>query len=241
MKAAAGRSGDGIRFSGSKALTDDQRPLVVLGITNPETCLVLAERLRALKAAGFRVVLISGPGPLLDHIAAEEGIEALAIPIRREIALVDDLRSLWLLIRALSRLRPQLTEFSTPKAGLLGNVAAWLCGVPVRVYMLRGLRLETLRGLKRAVLLAAERVASACSHHVVCNSESLRAKALDLRLASAAKVKLIGEGSSHGVDVERFFPGPDERSARNSAPCSGDRFCREVDARQGCAGTDRRI
>ncbi len=188
----------------------DQRPLIVLGITNPETCLVLAERVRALKAAGFRVMLISGPGPLLDDIEAGEGIETLEIPIHREIALLDDLRSLWCLYRTLSHLRPYLTEFSTPKAGLLGNLAAWACGVPVRVYMLRGLRLETLRGFKQQVLLAAERIASACAHHVVCNSESLRAKVSDLRLARAAKLTLIGEGSSHGVDVERFFPGPDE-------------------------------
>jgi glycosyltransferase involved in cell wall biosynthesis len=169
----------------------------------------LAERCRSLKAAGFRVVLVSSPGPLLERIATEEGIEPLAIPIRRRIAPLHDLLSLARLCAALSRLRPQLTEFSTPKAGLLGNVAAWWCGVPARIYMLRGLRLETLRGIKLKIMLAAERIASACAHHVVCNSESLRAKALDLRLAPAAKLKLIGDGSSHGVDVERFSPGPD--------------------------------
>jgi glycosyltransferase involved in cell wall biosynthesis len=200
------------------SIGDDERPLIVLGITNPETCLVLAERVRALKAAGFRVVLISGPGPLLDCIAAQESIEARAIPIQREIALLDDLQSLWRLCRTLNCLRPHLTEFSTPKAGLLGSLAAWLCGVPVRVYMLRGLRLETLCGFKRRILLAAERIASACSHHVVCNSESLRAKVLDLGLTSAAKLKLIGDGSSHGVDVERFCPGPDEIRDRHGIP-----------------------
>ncbi len=151
-------------------------------------------------------------------MAADEGIETLAIPIRRQISPVHDLLSLWRLCAALSRLRPQLTEFSTPKAGLLGNVAAWWCGVPVRVYMLRGLRLETLRGIKQRILLAAERIASACAHHVVCNSESLRAKAVDLGLAPAAKVKLIGDGSSHGVDVERFCPGPDRMRAQLGIP-----------------------
>jgi glycosyltransferase involved in cell wall biosynthesis len=196
----------------------DQRPLVVLGITNPETCLVLAERCRSLKAAGFRVVLVSSSGPLLDRMATEVGIETLAIPIRRRIAPLQDLLSLWRLCTALSRLRPQLTEFSTPKAGLLGNVAAWWCGVPVRVYMLRGLRLETLRGIKLKILLSAERIASACAHHVVCNSESLRARALDLGLAPAAKLKLIGDGSSHGVDVERFCPGPDRMRAQLGIP-----------------------
>ena len=171
--------------------------------------------MRALKAAGFRVVLISSPGPLLERIAAEEGVEALAIPIRRGMDLMADAVSLIRLCRVLHRLQPDLTEFSTPKAGLFGNMAATLCGVPVRVYMLRGLRLETLTGLKRRVLLATERIASACAHHVVCNSESLRAKALALRLAGASKLELIGSGSSNGVDIHRFSPGSRKQLKRS--------------------------
>jgi glycosyltransferase involved in cell wall biosynthesis len=85
-----------------------------------------------------------------------------------------------------------------------------LSGVPVRIYILRGLRLETLKGVKRIVLLASERLSAACSHHVVCNSESLRAKAQTLAVAPAAKLHLLGSGSSRGVDVERFSPGREE-------------------------------
>lgn len=105
-------------------------------------------------------------------------------------------------------LRPELTEFSTPKAGLLGNIAALLAGVPVRIYLLRGLKLETSSGLRRSVLLAAERLASWCAHHVLCNSPSLQAEALALGLAPDRKFKLVGDGSSHGVDTRRFAPGP---------------------------------
>ncbi len=188
----------------------DSRPLIVVGITHPNTCLVLSGRLRALKAAGFRVVLISSPGAWLDRIARDEAVEAIPILIRRRIAPLADLVSLLRLCRVLQRLQPDVTEFSTPKAGLLGNLAARVCRVPVRVYMLRGLRLETLVGLKRLILLLAERVASACAQHVVCNSRSLRAQALALRIAPPRKLHLIGSGSSSGVDIDRFSPGPGE-------------------------------
>ena len=160
-----------------------------------------------MKEGGFRVVLISSPGELLDRMAEDEGVEAVPIPISRDIAPFSDLLSLIRLVRVLARLHPDVTEFSTPKAGLLGNLAAKWCGVPVRVYMLRGLRLETLAGLQRRILLWAERIASACAQHVVCNSRSLRAMALALRVAPAHKLHLIGSGSSNGVDVDRFSPG----------------------------------
>jgi glycosyltransferase involved in cell wall biosynthesis len=190
------------------------RPRIVVGITHPQTCLVLTGRLRALREAGFQVTLVSGPGELLDRTAASEGVEAIAIPMKRGIAPFADMVSLlrlWLLLR---KIKPELTEFSTPKAGLLGSLAAWLVGVPGRIYLLRGLKLETSAGLKRRVLLSAERVAAECAHVVLCNSESLRATALALGIAPPQKLHLLGSGSSNGVDARRFSPGPSGVRAR---------------------------
>ena len=188
-------------------------PHIVVGITHPQTCLTLTGRLRALREAGFRVTLVSSPGELLERTGAHEEVEPIGLPIRRGIAPFADVVSLARLWWRLLRLRPDLTEFSTPKAGLLGNIAAMLAGVPVRVYMLRGLKLETSVGFKRRTLLAAERVASACAHAVLCNSPSMRAEALALGVAPARKLSLLGEGSSNGVDLDRFSPGPSD--ARN--------------------------
>ena len=194
------------------------RPSIVLGITHSQTCLVLTGRLRALREAGFHVTLISSPGPLLDRIALHEGVDHLAIPMKRGMAPLSDLVSVVRLWRALRRLHPDITEFSTPKAGLLGNLAARLCRVPIRIYLLRGLRLETSSGVKRQILSATERLAAACAQHVVCNSESLRAKALALGVAASGKLKLLGDGSSNGVDVERFSPGSTDVRKRLGLP-----------------------
>jgi glycosyltransferase involved in cell wall biosynthesis len=183
-------------------------PTIIVGVTHPQTCLVLSARLRTFREAGFRVLLVSGPGELLDSTAARERVEPIAIPMQREISPFADLVSLvrlWLLI---ARRKPDLVEFSTPKAGLLGTLAAMLCGIPQRVYMLRGLKCETATGLKRRLLFAAERMAAACAHVVLCNSESLRAQAIALGLAPHDKLRLLGEGSSNGVDIKRFTPGP---------------------------------
>ena len=196
----------------------DYRATMVMGVTHPQTCLVLRARLRVLRRAGFHVVLVSSPGALLEETADREGAVPVAIPIRRTMAPLADLVSLWRLWRLLGSLRPDLVEFSTPKAGLLGTLAAWMRGVPKRVYLLRGLRLEGTSGLKRRLLLAAERLTAACAHVVLCNSASLREMALDLKIAPVAKLRVIGEGSSQGVDTERFSPGPTDLRERLGIP-----------------------
>ncbi len=185
-----------------------QPATIVVGVTHPQTCLVLGARLRALREAGFRVILLSSPGELLDRTATGAGVERIAVPMWRGITPLADLRGLLRLWRVLISIRPDVVEFSTPKVGLLGSLAAWLCGVPHRVYMLRGLKLETSGGLKRILLLASERLAAACSHVVLCNSESLRTEAQALGIAPAAKLRVLGEGSSNGVDIEHFSLGP---------------------------------
>jgi glycosyltransferase involved in cell wall biosynthesis len=157
--------------------------------------------------AGFDVTLISGPGEALARLAEEEGIAACALPMRRGIAPLADLFSFLALCRILLRLRPAITDFSTPKAGFLGNLAAWALRVPHRVYTLRGLKLESSEGSKRWLLLWSERVAARCAHLVLCNSTSLRSAAIELRITPEKKLRLLGDGSSNGVDAERFSPG----------------------------------
>lgn len=182
----------------------------MIGITSPQTCLVLGGRLRALREAGFRVTLVASPGEMLDRIGKSEGVETAAISMTRRIALVADFVSFIRLWFLLMRLRPDVVEFSTPKAGLLGMLAAVISRVPRRVYLLRGLKLESASGLRQTILSAVERTAAACAQIVICVSPSLREKALALGIAPAGKLQMFGAGSSKGVDIDHFHPGSSE-------------------------------
>jgi glycosyltransferase involved in cell wall biosynthesis len=159
---------------------------------------------------------------MLERIGKSEGVETAAISMTRRIALVADFVSfirLWLL---LMRLRPDVVEFSTPKAGLLGMLAAVISGVPRRVYLLRGLKLESTSGLRQIVLSAVERTAAACAQIVVCVSPSLREKALALGIAPACKLQIFGAGSSKGVDIEHFHPGVSDVRRRFGIPLDAE-------------------
>jgi glycosyltransferase involved in cell wall biosynthesis len=193
-------------------------PHIVVGVTSSQTCLVLTGRLRVLRESGFRITLISSPGPILERLSLAEGVEAIAITHERAVAPLADLLSLFRLWRVLLNLRPDIVEFSTPKAGLLGLLAATFARIPHRVYLLRGLKLESQRGLKRLLLQATERIAAACAHIVLCNSPSLREQAIALHLTPEEKLQILGSGSSKGVDIERFHSGPTTVRARFGIP-----------------------
>ncbi|HXK17467.1 MAG TPA: glycosyltransferase family 4 protein [Polyangiaceae bacterium] len=175
--------------------------------TDPLTAFTLMEgQLADLKRRGFDVSVITAPGPLLDAVQQREQVRALGLPMRRDPAPSADVLSLFRLVRLLRRLKPDLVMAGTPKAGLLGVIAARLARVPVVVYLLRGLRFEGARGSKRLVLIATEHIAGSLSHRVFANSQSLRQKFVELGCASAQKTWVPGAGTSNGVDVERFRP-----------------------------------
>jgi glycosyltransferase involved in cell wall biosynthesis len=165
---------------------------------------LLRGQLAWMQARGFEVAVAASPGADLDVVAEREGVPVFPVDIPREIDPPADLQAVAALRRVMADWRPDVVNAGTPKAGLLGMMAAWATRVPVRIYTLRGLRLETTEGLTRAILRTTEHVASACAHEVVAVSPSLAARYVDLRLASSAKVRVLGEGASNGVVVERF-------------------------------------
>ncbi len=183
----------------------DARPHIVFLLTSPVAPpRMLAGQCRYLVQRGFRVTVVTGPGRELERFGREEGVETAAVEMAREPSLVGDLRSLRRLYSLLLDLRPDVIEAGTPKAGLLGMLAAWLARVPVRVYACHGLRLETATGALRFALEASERLSMALAHRVLFVSPSLRDRAVELRLAAAAKGVIAAAGSANGVDPDRF-------------------------------------
>ena len=161
-------------------------------------------QLTSLRERGFDITVIAAPSESLDVVRERERVATIAISIEREISPVADVRTLAKLCRVFRTLRPDIVNAGTPKAGLLGMIAAKLTGVPVRLYTLRGLRLETTSGFKERLLSTTERVAASCAHQVICVGDSLRQEFVRRRLVAADKTIVLRHGSSNGVNAERF-------------------------------------
>jgi len=146
------------------------------------------------------------------EVAQPQSVPIIDVPMDREIAPPRDLVSLWRLWRIMRTIRPAVTNVGTPKAGLLGGFAAWLNRVPCRFYTLHGLRFETSRGIRRRLLIYAERLACRFAHRVVCVSQSVREKAIAFGLTNLDRTVVFGSGSCNGVDASRFTATPERMS-----------------------------
>ncbi len=182
----------------------DGPPRVLHIVTSSMSVVLMQGQLQYLKEAGFDVSLASSWGRELEHEAEDSGTRVFGVEMARGISPGSDVVSFWRLWRLIRRLRPDLTNVSTPKAGLLGGLAAWLNRVPCRVYTLRGLRWESAHGIQRRLLMFADLIACRCAHLVLCVSESARKKAVATGFVNPDKILVLGAGSSNGVIASRF-------------------------------------
>ncbi|PZE20472.1 glycosyltransferase family 4 protein [Paenibacillus xerothermodurans] len=180
------------------------RAHIIHAVTTSVSVKLMRGQLAYLRSKGVDLTVLSSPGEELVAVATQEGVSYKEIAMQREISPIRDLISLCRLIVFFAQKKPLLTNVGTPKAGFLCGIAAWMTRVPNRIYTLRGLRLETSTGLKRAILLLTEKIACAVAHKVICVSPSLQARAVSEGLVPLQKTIVLAGGSSNGVDTSRF-------------------------------------
>ncbi|MFJ8896231.1 glycosyltransferase family 4 protein [Leifsonia sp. NPDC102414] len=189
-----------------------RRPRIVLGVTVDLSLRLMAGFPQFLAERGWDVHVVCSPGTRLDALNGVDGVTVHPLTMAREPSPLSDLRSLIAWVRLLRRLRPDVISVGTPKAGLLGGIAGRLTKVPGRVYMLRGLRLETSTGASRRIFTFLERLTIRSATKTLAVSASLASRAVELKLASPDAITVLGDGSSNGIDVdafERSLPSPE--------------------------------
>ena len=159
-----------------------------------------------LKDEGINLEICSSPGKELDYFRKQFGISVHQVDILREITPWRDVLAILKLVKIFKRNRYDLVHGHTPKAGLLGMIAATLTGVKCRIYTCHGLPLETESGLKRRLLVWAERVSCALANRVLVVSQSLLNALSKYKICSETKLTILANGSACGVDLNRFTP-----------------------------------
>lgn len=154
----------------------------------------------------YEVTAISADEERLKRYGQNNGVNTFYVEMTREITPVQDLKALNKLYRYFKKEKPLIVHTHTPKAGILGMLAAKMAGVPVRLHTVAGLPLMEAMGAKRGLLNAVEKLTYACATKVYPNSEGLRQVILENNFTTSKKLKVLGEGSSNGIDTEYFNP-----------------------------------
>lgn len=159
---------------------------------------------RFMSGNGFEVIGVSSQGSELSDVQQDEGIPVVALEMTRTISPLKDLKSLWDFYRLCKKEKPTMVHSHTPKAGIVGMLGAKLAGVPIRLHTVAGLPLMEATGTKRKVLDFVEKVTYASATKVYPNSKGLYDFIVTNRLTSPEKLKMIGVGSSNGIDTNFF-------------------------------------
>ncbi|WP_322971389.1 glycosyltransferase family 4 protein [Faecalibacter sp. LW9] len=157
-----------------------------------------------MSSKGFEVIGVSSKGPELDEVKEAEGINVVSIEMSRKITPIADLKSLWQTYRFFKKEKPQIVHTHTPKAGIVGMLAAKLAGVPIRLHTVAGLPLMEATGTKRKILDGVEKLTYASATNVYPNSQGLYDFIIQNKYTSKEKLKVIGNGSSNGIDTFYF-------------------------------------
>ena len=166
-----------------------------------------------MKEKGLDVILVSADGPDWAGIPNLDQYEVHKVDMARQIHLWKDLLALFALIRLFRQVKPDIVHSHTPKAGLLGMLAAKLSGVPVRMHTVAGLPLMESTGLKRKILVLAERLTYWAAHRVYPNSFRLRDFIETSRMTAPSRLQVIAQGSSNGIDATHFQRTPELEAA----------------------------
>lgn len=157
-----------------------------------------------MTANGIEVLAVSAPGPDVSALR----VPHQAVAMTRAITPFRDLIALFQLIVVIIRFRPDIVHTHTPKAGLLGMLAARVCRTPVRIHTIGGLPWLEATGFKRWLLKQMELLTIWASTDTLINSINLRTVLKSELPDLKKKILVLGKGSTNGIDSNHFSMTP---------------------------------
>jgi glycosyltransferase involved in cell wall biosynthesis len=145
-------------------------------------------------------VAAHGPGPLRDATEATDHARFIPLEsVRQPISPFRDLAAFVELLRLLRRERPDILHANSSKAGALGRFAAFLTGVPIRIFTVHGWAFAAHSGISSRLYRWADRVVRSLTTMTICVSERERTTGLSAGTCEADRTVVI----PNAVDVAR--------------------------------------
>jgi glycosyltransferase involved in cell wall biosynthesis len=154
----------------------------------------------------YEVTAVAAEKERLKKYGEKNKVNTFWVEMTRAITPVKDLKAVWKLYNFFKKEKPEIVHTHTPKAGIVGMLAAKLAGVPLRLHTVAGLPLMETTGTKRKILDQVEKFTYKLVTKVFPNSRGLKEIILKEGFAEENKLKVLGKGSSNGIDTKYFDP-----------------------------------
>ncbi|TDN82165.1 glycosyltransferase involved in cell wall biosynthesis [Salegentibacter sp. 24] len=170
----------------------------------------------------YEVIAVAAEKERLRKYSNRNGVKTFWVEMTRSITPLQDLKAVWKLYNFFKREKPEIVHTHTPKAGIVGMLAAKMAGVPVRLHTVAGLPLLETTGIKRRLLNLVEKFTYKLATKVYPNSRGLRDIIFVEGFTEKGKLKVLGKGSSNGIDTKYFDPNQfDETQKKNKRQALG--------------------
>jgi glycosyltransferase involved in cell wall biosynthesis len=164
----------------------------------------LRRQLFAISEKGAQVSVVTSEGPELLGLKGTPSIELVPLEIQRFIAPWRDLLSLLRLWRFFKNRQITIAHSTTPKAGLLTAIAAFMAGVPIRIHTYTGQPWVGMSGIKGWLARRSDWLIGRLNTCCYADSPSQREFLINQSIVKEDRLHVIGAGSLSGVDLERF-------------------------------------
>ncbi|WP_310380010.1 glycosyltransferase family 4 protein [Flavobacterium sp.] len=154
----------------------------------------------------YDVTAVASENDYLKKIGIRESIKTFPIEMSRKITPIHDLVAVVKLFLFLKKEKPLIVHSHTPKAGILAMIASKCAGVPIRLHTVAGLPLMETKGLKRKILVEVEKLTYSSATMVYPNSKGLHDFIVTNKFTTKRKLKIIGNGSTNGINTNHFSP-----------------------------------
>jgi len=187
--------------------------------TIPQSLATLLKGQPKFMSSYYDVICISSNGNgVLESVSQYENTRVIPVGMTRYITPIQDLKATWQLYKVFRREKPFIVHTHTPKAGTVGMLAAYFARVPNRLHTIAGLPLLEIKGAKRLLLDFVEKLTYRCATNLFTNSFRLNDIIVEKNYAKTTKLKVLGNGSSNGIDTTHYdshlFSESDKESLR---------------------------
>jgi glycosyltransferase involved in cell wall biosynthesis len=152
----------------------------------------------------YDVTAVSSGYNDLKKIAKKNNIKFECVNLTRKITPLYDLFAFFKLFLYFKKNKPFIVHTHTPKAGLIGMLASYFAGVPNRLHTVAGLPLMETSGFLKRLLIITEKITYFSSTMIYPNSYGLFNYILENNFCDLNKLKVIGNGSSNGINTNYF-------------------------------------